>query len=193
MTSRFPPTRRAVLLAPAALALAACAPRKSADPYANLPLSDWMDSRMDERERGIAAAFVDRVNEERRSRGLVRLSGDRALSGVSYDHAASVFLRGVFGRTLPQDRYPYERLPETVKNRYLQIGGAQLWKVEAASEWTPAYQAERGVVSWMGSTNNRRFLLEPEFNRIGAGVMEDKGDAVVVVLFGQIATLDYAT
>lgn len=181
-------SRRVFLLAPPAVALAACAPEAPADPYANLPPLDWMDPRMETRARGIAAAFVDQVNGERQSRGLVQLIGDRALSGVSYDHAASVFRRGVFGRISPEDRYPYERLPQTVKNRYLQVGGAQLWKVKGAGAWTAGYHAERGVTSWMGVNENRMFLLEPDFNRIGAGVAEANGDAVAVVLFGQIAS-----
>jgi len=186
-------TRRAVLLAPPALAVAACAPAGSHDPYANTPPLDWMDSRMELRERALAAAFVARVNMERQSRGLIQLIGDRSLSGVCYDHAASVFRSGVFGRTTPEDRYPYERLPQTVKNRYLQIGGAQLYKVRKAGGLPSTYLAELGVDGWMGSQNNRRFLLTPEFNRVGAGVVEGEGDAVVVLLFGQIAKLNYAT
>lgn len=185
-------TRRTVLLAPLAAA-AACAPGGPDDPYANTPPLDWMDSRMELRERAIAAAFVDRVNAERQSRGLVQLIGDRSLSGVSYDHAASVFRSGVFGRTTPEDRYPYERLPQTVKNRYLQVGGAQLYKVRKAGGLPSNYLAQLGVDGWMGVQNNRRFLLTPEFNRVGAGVVEGEGDAVVVLLFGQIAKLTYAS
>ena len=168
------------------MAVVACAPSPPADPYANTPPLDWMDGRMDGRERAIAAAFVDAVNAERQSRGLVQLIGDRSLSGVSFEHAASVFRRGVFGRTTPEDRYPYERLPRTVQNRFSQISGAQLWKVRGAGEWTAARHAERGVSGWMGVRENRFFLLTPEFNRIGAGVAEDDGDSVVVVMFGQI-------
>ncbi len=179
-------TRRTILFTPPALALIACAPKPAPDPYADTPPLDWMDARMEQRERAIAAAFLDRVNAERKSRGLVQLIGDRSLSGVSYDHAASVFRRGVFGRITPEDRYPFERLPETVRNRYAQIGGAQVWKVRGASEWYAARNAERGVVSWMGVRENRMFLLDPNFNRIGAGVVEDDGDAVVVMLLGQI-------
>ncbi len=185
-------SRRVVLLAPPALAVAACAPRAATDPYANTPLLDWMDSRMEQRERAIAAAFLDRVNAERHSRGLVQVIGDRSLSRVSYDHAASVFRSGVFGRTTPEDRYPYERLPQTVKNRYLQIGGAQLYKVRKAVGLPSTYLAQLGVDGWMGAQNNRMFLLKPEFNRVGAGVVEGDGDAVVVLLFGQITTLNYS-
>lgn len=176
------------MLAPPALALAACASQPPPDPYANTTPLDWMDARMQQRERAIAAAFVDRVNAERESRGLIQLIGDRALSEVSYDHAASVFRRGVFGRITPEDRYPYERLPETVKNRYALISSAQLWKVQGASEWYSTRHSERGVTSWMGVRENRMFLLNPDFNRIGAGVVESGGDAVVVVMLGQIFT-----
>lgn len=186
MTTERLMTRRFVVLAPPALALAACASSPPPDPYANTPPLDWMDGRMDGRERGIAAAFMDTVNAERQSRGLVQLVGDRSLSGVSYDHAASVFRRGVFGRITPEDRYPFERLPRTVQNRFSQISSAQLWKVRGAGEWTASRHAERGVSGWMGNRNNRMFLLDPDFNRMGAGVAEDNGDAVVVVMFGQI-------
>ncbi len=186
MSSKQLLTRRFVLCAPPALALAACASEPYVDPYANAPLLDWMDARMEQREISIATAFFDQVNAERSSRGLIQLIGDRALSDVSYDHAASVFRRGVFGRTTPEDRYPYENLPEIVKNRYALVGGAQLWKVKGAGRWPAAQHSERGVTSWMGVKENRMFLLEPDFNRMGVGVVEADGDAVVVVLFGQI-------
>jgi len=186
-------SRRAVLLATPALALTACAASAPADPYASTGLKDWMDSRMSQRERALTAAFVARINAERESRGLVQLIGDRSLSDVSFDHAASVFRRGVFGRITPEDRYPYERLPETVKNRYLQLGGAQLYKIHKAGALRSDQIARLGVDGWMGVHENRIFLLEPDFNRIGAGAVEGAGDAVIVVLFGQIAKLNYTT
>jgi uncharacterized protein YkwD len=79
-----------------------------------------------------------------------------------------------------------------VKNRYLQIGGAQLYKVRKAGGLPSTQLAHLGVDGWMGSQNNRMFLLKPEFNRVGAGVVEGDGDAVVVLLFGQIAKLNYS-
>lgn len=114
------------------------------------------------------------VNEERRRRGVPELRWDPALTLVARAHSRDMWQRGYFGHITPEGDGPAERL---------RAGGVSFQRAGENLALAPTIAlAHQGL---MESEGHRRNILDPQFGRIGIGVI-DGG------VFGKMVTQNFA-
>ena len=105
--------------------------------------------------------MLELVNEERTSRGLKPLAADPELTEVARRHSADMFARGYFSHYTPEGKDPFERMTES--HVRFRTAGENL-----AMAPTLAI-AHTGL---MNSPGHRANILNPQFGRVGIGVMD---------------------
>ncbi len=101
------------------------------------------------------------VNQERTSRGLVALQMDDALVQLARSHADDMFKRGYFAHVTPEGKDPFDRMHDAGVT--YQYAGENL-------ALAPTLQiAHDGL---MNSPGHRANILNPNFRKIGIGVLD---------------------
>lgn len=101
------------------------------------------------------------INQERKARGLAELKMDDRLHEVAREHSRDMFERGYFSHYTPEGLSPFDRL----KN----AGIIYLYAGENLALAPDVDKAEQGL---MDSEGHRENVLNPNFGKIGIGVMD---------------------
>ena len=104
--------------------------------------------------------MLDLINQERISRGIKPLKADPELVPVARADAADMFARGYFSHYTPEGEDPFQRMTDAgIKFR---TAGENL-------ALAPTLQiAHTGL---MNSPGHRANILNPNFGRVGIGIM----------------------
>ena len=105
--------------------------------------------------------MLDLVNEERAKAGLRPLALDPELTPVARSHSADMFARGYFAHDTPEGRDPFDRI-RAAKVSFLTAG-------ENLALAPTVMVAHNGL---MNSPGHRRNILDPQFGRVGIGIMD---------------------
>jgi len=105
--------------------------------------------------------MLTRVNKERRDRGLKELKMDGKLRDLSRVYAKDMFERGYFSHYNPEGESPFDRMEEAHID--YRAAGENL---ALAPNVTIAHQG------LMDSKGHRENILNPEFGRVGIGVID---------------------
>lgn len=108
----------------------------------------------------LESQMLDLINQERTSRGIKPLKADPELVPVARAHAADMFARGYFSHYTPEGEDPFQRMTDAgIKFR---TAGENL-------ALAPTLQiAHTGL---MNSPGHRANILNPNFGRVGIGIM----------------------
>lgn len=105
--------------------------------------------------------MLDLVNEERAKAGLRPLALDPELTPVARSHSADMFARGYFAHDTPEGHDPFDRI-RAAKVSFLTAG-------ENLALAPTVMVAHNGL---MNSPGHRRNILDPQFGRVGIGIMD---------------------
>lgn len=109
----------------------------------------------------LEASMLDMVNRERRAAGLAALAPDPELTEVARRHSSDMFARGYFAHNTPEGHNPFDRMRE---------GGVRFSAAGENLALAPSLRiAHNGL---MNSPGHRRNILDPQFGRLGIGVMD---------------------
>ena len=109
----------------------------------------------------LEASMLDMVNRERRAAGLTPLAPDPELTEVARRHSSDMFARGYFAHDTPEGRNPFDRMRE---------GGVRFLAAGENLALAPSLPvAHNGL---MNSPGHRRNIMDPQFGRLGIGVMD---------------------
>jgi uncharacterized protein YkwD len=109
----------------------------------------------------LEARMLQLVNRERIAAGLRPLAPDPELTEVARRHSADMFARGYFAHNTPEGRDPFDRMHEA-NVRFLTAG-------ENLALAPTLEIAHRGL---MNSPGHRANILNPDFGRVGIGIMD---------------------
>ncbi|MPZ97943.1 MAG: colicin V production protein [Dehalococcoidia bacterium] len=101
------------------------------------------------------------VNEERTSRGLAPLVLDPTIVPVARAHSRDMWERGYFAHLNPDGDDPFDRM---------RAGGVSF--LAAGENLALAPTTERAHEGLMNSPGHRRNILDPDFGRVGIGVID---------------------
>ena len=105
--------------------------------------------------------MLELVNGERIAAGLRPLAPDAELAEVARQHSTDMFARGYFAHATPEGRDPFERM--RAANIRFDTAGENL-------ALAPTLQiAHTGL---MNSPGHRANILQPDFGRVGIGIMD---------------------
>lgn len=114
------------------------------------------------------------INDERRKRGIPQLTWRSDVVPVAREHAKDMWEREYFGHVSPEQKDVWDRLEEA---------NIQFYSVGENLALAPTLQtAHNGL---MNSEGHRRNILDPDFGRIGVGVIDN---GVYGKMFVQIFT-----
>lgn len=109
----------------------------------------------------LEAVMLKLVNRERIAAGLKPLVPDPELTEVARRHSADMFARGYFAHDTPEGRDPFDRMREA-NVRFLTAG-------ENLALAPTVQIAHTGL---MNSPGHRANILNPQFGRVGIGIMD---------------------
>ena len=109
----------------------------------------------------LEAEMLDLVNKERVKAGLARLAPDPELREVARRHSTDMFQRGYFAHATPEGRSPFDRIREA--GYTFRTAGENL---ALAPTLTIAH------TGLMNSPGHRANILQPQFGRVGIGIMD---------------------
>ncbi len=112
-------------------------------------------------EPDMEEAMLQLVNQERTSRGIAPLEMDAELRLLARTHADDMFKRGYFAHNTPEGVDPFERMRRA--NIVFGTGGENLALAPALDI------AHNGLMS---SPGHRANILNPQFHRVGIGVLD---------------------
>jgi uncharacterized protein YkwD len=117
----------------------------------------------------LEAQMLEMVNQERTSRGLKPLKADPELTEVARQHSADMFARGYFSHYTPEGIDPFQRM-QAADVRF-RTAGENL-------ALAPTLQiAHTGL---MNSPGHRANILNPNFGRVGIGIMDGGRRGIMV-------------
>ena len=109
----------------------------------------------------LEARMLDLVNRERSAAGLQPLAPDPELTHVARSHSSDMFARGYFAHDTPEGRNPFDRMKG---------GGVRFLTAGENLALAPSLQvAHNGL---MNSPGHRRNIMDPQFGRLGIGIMD---------------------
>ncbi len=158
------------LLAAAILGLAACDGSAAAGPSARLD------------QAGPADQLVSLTNVSRTSNGLPGLPRDNRLSVVGVSRSEDMIARNYFAHEIPPDGRTVVDLLESLGVGFKAAGENIAWN--NALEFTTVQTASD---DFMNSPSHRKNVLEPRWNRVGAGVAAGSDRRMYTVLFMDVA------
>jgi uncharacterized protein YkwD len=109
----------------------------------------------------LEAQMLDLVNKERVKEGLKPLAPDPELREVARRHSADMFQRGYFAHATPEGRSPFDRIREA--GYTFRTAGENL---ALAPTLTIAH------TGLMNSPGHRANILQPQFGRVGIGIVD---------------------
>ncbi|MGH9970211.1 MAG: CvpA family protein [Pyrinomonadaceae bacterium] len=109
----------------------------------------------------LEARMLQLVNKERVAAGLKPLAADPELTEVARRHSTDMFARGYFAHDTPEGRDPFDRL-RAANVRFVTAG-------ENLALGPSLQVAHNGL---MNSPGHRANILNPQFDRVGIGVMD---------------------
>lgn len=109
----------------------------------------------------LEAGMLLLVNEERKKAGIKPLIADPELQAVARAHSKDMFARGYFAHVSPDGKDPFDRM-KAAHVRFLTAG-----ENLALAQTLP--QAHDGL---MKSPGHRANILQPQFGRVGIGIVE---------------------
>jgi len=108
----------------------------------------------------LESQMLDLINQERTSRGIKPLQADPELVPVARAHAADMFARGYFSHYTPEGKDPFQRMSDA---------GIRFRTAGENLALAPTLQiAHTGL---MNSPGHRANILNPNFGRVGIGIM----------------------
>ena len=109
----------------------------------------------------LEAQMLELVNRERAANGLAPLEADPELAEVARRHSADMFARGYFSHHTPDGKDPFDRIRQADVS--FRTAGENL-------ALAPSLQiAHTGL---MNSPGHRANILNPQFGRVGIGVLD---------------------
>src|SRR5438105_6743624 len=123
----------------------------------NLPFKDNHPSVRTDLE----AEMLELVNRERTQRGLRPLQADPELTEVARAHSRDMFTRGYFAHVTPEGKTPFDRMDQAHVDYH--AAGENLALAHSLSI------AHNGL---MNSPGHRANILNPEFGRLGIGILD---------------------
>lgn len=105
--------------------------------------------------------ILELINMERERAGLSPLALDESLSEVARKHSFDMWHRQYFSHNNPEGETPFDRMVE---------GEADFSR--AGENLALARTVRRAHVGLMNSPGHRKNILDPEFRRIGIGVVD---------------------
>ena len=105
--------------------------------------------------------MLELINAERSAAGLRPLAADPELTQVAEAHSTDMFARGYFAHVTPEGRDPFERMRE-----------AQVRFSTAGENLALAPTLQIAHTGLMNSPGHRANILQPEFGRVGIGIMD---------------------
>jgi uncharacterized protein YkwD len=105
--------------------------------------------------------MLDMINTERSAAGLRPLAPDPELTQVAEAHSTDMFARGYFAHVTPEGRDPFERMRQ-----------AHVGFVAAGENLALAPTLQIAHTGLMNSPGHRANILQPEFGRVGIGIMD---------------------
>lgn len=152
-------------------------PTPTPQPITDVASDDDISSRpiVDEDEvQQLELKVFELLNDERQLKGLDDVSYDETIAALARQKSRNMADNGYLSHTSPQLGSPFKMLRDN---------GI---KYTSASENIARGQktAEEVVAAWMDSTGHRESMLNPNFQRIGAGFAQDeKGRSYWTILF----------
>jgi uncharacterized protein YkwD len=101
------------------------------------------------------------VNTERVKQGLQLLSFDENLAEVARSHSRDMFVRGYFSHYTPEGESPFDRM-----------AAANITFTYAGENLALAPSTDLAMQGLMNSPGHRANILNPNFNKIGIGVID---------------------
>jgi uncharacterized protein YkwD len=101
------------------------------------------------------------VNEERTKRGLSPLAADPQLTAVARAHSQDMFARGYFAHITPEGKSPFDRMNE-----------AHVSYLTAGENLALAHSLSIAHNGLMNSPGHRANILNPQFGRLGIGILD---------------------
>lgn len=101
------------------------------------------------------------VNQERTSHGLSSMEMDGSLRQLARNHAKDMFYRGYFSHYTPEGLSPFDRMKD-----------ADIAYIYAGENLALAPDVEKAEAGLMDSPDHRENILNPNFNKIGIGVID---------------------
>jgi uncharacterized protein YkwD len=136
-------------------------------------------------------AVLDRFNVERIERKLKPFGYDALLSEIARAHSADMADREYFSRTDPEGTSPTTRAMDagfTVRKTFGEgtyrtgisesIGQVTVANLTSA---TVAYQAEILVIEWIKNPGDRNYLMNPDYDLMGVGIVSDGSTCFITV------------
>lgn len=109
----------------------------------------------------LEAQMLELVNRERTAAGLRPVAPDPELTEVARRHSGDMFARSYFAHDTPEGRSPFDRMRE---------GGVRFQTAGENLALAPSLQvAHNGL---MNSPGHRRNILDPQFGRLGIGILD---------------------
>lgn len=108
----------------------------------------------------LEAEMLEMINTERTSRGLKPLVMDPELTTVGRKHSADMFARGYFSHYTPEGEDPFDRMKD-----------ADVRFRTAGENLALAPTLELAHTGLMNSPGHRANILNPNFGRVGIGIM----------------------
>ncbi len=105
--------------------------------------------------------MLDLVNAERSGRGLAPLAMDPTLQALAREHAADMFRQGYFSHTGRDGLSPFDRMH-----------AAHVYYTAAGENLALAPTTEFAHDGLMNSPGHRANILNPQFHRVGIGVLD---------------------
>jgi len=109
----------------------------------------------------LEAAMLQLMNRERLAAGLKPLTADTQLTEVGRQHSADMFARGYFAHVTPEGRDPFARMRT-----------ANISFVTAGENLALAPTLQIAHSGLMNSPGHRANILNPDFGRVGIGIMD---------------------
>jgi uncharacterized protein YkwD len=125
------------------------------------------------------------ANAARRRQGLPPLRGDQALAAAARRHSGDMLARHYFSHVNPDGLSASQRLPRDYA-RMLRQSGENIWMGSGQNPTDPRGLAQTIMANLMASPGHRRNLLDPQYNRLGVGVVAWGQEVRATQDFGQL-------
>lgn len=135
----------------------------------------------------VEGLILERVNEERRRRGLSPVKPEPQLSKIARRHSKDMIVRNFFSHVNPDALAPTDRIFRQHR-RLIGLGGENIWTGNFRTD--PEALGKRIMDGWMNSPGHRENILRSSFTHLGVGVVRQ--DSVVMATQNFAAVQAYA-
>lgn len=133
------------------------------------PPADRADIDVDEDAEG---AVLRLLNKARQEEGVAGVYIDPLLQEVARDHARDMYLRGYFAHETPECSAGGEGTPAGCRDPFDRMDAAGVDFDIAGENLALASTVSAAHQGLLGSPGHRRNMLDPDFERVGIGVVE---------------------